>query len=311
MLPGAEDSYVNDENTPVIPITPIEDDDAAADTSFGTLSPNTVSMSSQAQLSAPRVPAYQSGFTSNPNPPSSFIRPAITALGVEPDIVAAAYTALNAVMANSDQGNLIDPDLLVKILRDPNLMEKLGSGHRPNTNPQITPNPRLQGLTTPDPPPVHINRTEVVPSPLAATPSRPFYPPPLPPASRMGPVPNLRPPVPEVVLAPPPPSAGAPIKKDINYYKSLIQQHGGERPEPMSQYDNRHQQTRPSLDLASNPKSRDLRGKIMKPCIYFNSSRGCRNGANCAFQHDVSSQQRMPEVPSGKRMKMDREITGT
>ncbi|CAI9755898.1 unnamed protein product [Fraxinus pennsylvanica] len=35
----------------------------------------------------------------------------------------------------------------------------------------------------------------------------------------------------------------------------------------------------------------------MKPCMFFNSPRGCRNGENCTFLHDISSQQRVTNNP--------------
>ncbi|KAJ0674705.1 putative transcription factor C3H family [Helianthus annuus] len=116
-------------------------------------------------------------------------------------------------------------------------------------------------------------------------------------------VPNLQtplPPLPEV-------NPNPPAKKDINYYKSLIQQHGGDKPEAVNNNNNN----------SSNQKTRDMKPKSNKPCIYFNSSRGCRHGANCVFQHDSSSSssQRinnsLQDAQSAKRMKMDREITGT
>ncbi|RDX61674.1 Zinc finger CCCH domain-containing protein 30, partial [Mucuna pruriens] len=37
----------------------------------------------------------------------------------------------------------------------------------------------------------------------------------------------------------------------------------------------------------------EVKFKIQKPCKYFNSSRGCRNGSNCRFQHDVSGMSRI------------------
>ncbi|KAL1820782.1 hypothetical protein ACET3Z_015651 [Daucus carota] len=313
LLSGVDSSDDSDQQQPpLIPITPIEDDDAGADTSYDNVPPNTVPMSSQPQQHAPQILHSQSN-TSTGNPSFNFIPPAAAALGVEPRMITAAYNALNAVMANSGQMTAIDPDLLLTILKDPNLMEKLGSIHGTSTSNQNLPKPMSQGNTLPDPPLVHIQRAEPVPSSLAATPSRPFYPP----TVRPGPIPNLRPHAPEVVSMPPPqlpPARGVPVAKDINYYKSLIQQHGGERPEPVPQFNNHLHQIRPVQGPTNEVMSRDYRPRIMKPCMYFNSPRGCRNGVNCAFQHDMSTQQRvsgMPEVQSAKRMKMDGELTGT
>lgn len=249
-----DDSYHNsnkDHLTPLIPITPIEDEDTSADTSSV--------------------------------PPTSHIPPSVAngipPPGIEPDVMNAAYTALTTAMSSS-QGNLIDPNLLIKILSTPTLIEKLVSTHGP---------PAAATL-----PPVSATNIPLsTPSSSTAT----HYPPP-----RMGgpvhvPVSGLPPP------PPPPPVAaaevGGPAKKDISYYKSLIQQHGGEKGEGVN---------------SNNLKMRDVKQKTMKPCIYYNSTRGCRHGANCIYQHDSSSQQRassLPEAQTAKRMKMDREITGT
>lgn len=78
----------------------------------------------------------------------------------------------------------------------------------------------------------------------------------------------------------------APIK-DMNYYKSLIQQHGG-----------------------GGGERRDVTKtrRISKPCMYFKSPRGCRNGANCSYQHDTMMPRLgcITEVPSAKRVKLSR-----
>ncbi|XP_024986954.1 zinc finger CCCH domain-containing protein 6 [Cynara cardunculus var. scolymus] len=274
---GADEPYYNDQHTPLIPITPIEDEDMAPDSS---------SIAANTSLQAPATMATQSG---NGGMVS----------GVEPDVVSAAYSALNAAMSNGSQGSLIDPNLLIKILSNPTLIEKLVSSTQgPSASgPQISQAlsmPTLPAISVaeppPPPPPVHGRTTHLPFSTASSSSSNAHYPP----ASRVGPVPV---PVPASNLAPPEVN---PAKKDINYYKSLIQQHGGEKAESVN---------------SNNVKTRgDTKGKIMKPCIYYNSTRGCRHGANCVFQHDSSSSQQQQRVslPDSKRMKMDsREISGT
>ncbi|KAK3019806.1 hypothetical protein RJ639_004799, partial [Escallonia herrerae] len=150
LLMGVEDTYPGDQHIPLIPITPIEDEDAAADTSFNSMV-QTNATSSQPQLAAPGPPA-------NINPAA---RPGM-ALGVEPNVITAAYAALSAVMTGNDPGNMIDPDLLVKILSNPNMIEKLVNSHGAATNPQIIAKQRPP-VTIPDALPVHVNRTESVP----------------------------------------------------------------------------------------------------------------------------------------------------
>ncbi|KAA8537543.1 hypothetical protein F0562_027151 [Nyssa sinensis] len=306
VLTGIEDYHHNNQNTPLIPITPIEDEDSA-DTSFDSVVPNNIAMSSEPPQLAPGILSASKGSATYPSPPANGNPVAGMALGVEPSVAAAAYAALTAVMTSNDQGNLIDHDLLIKILNDPILIEKLITDHRAATNPQIIPKPRSPGATLSDPLPVHINRTEAGLSSLAA----PFYSP----VNRVGQglTSNPRAPPPEVVSVPPPP-VGAPVAKDINYYKSLIQQHGEERQEIHPQFGSSHNhQLVANLESVNNPRLMDLKPKIMKPCIYYNSSRGCRHGANCSYQHDVPSQLQVSSMPeqSAKRMKVDREITGT
>ncbi|KAL5063699.1 hypothetical protein RYX36_025436 [Vicia faba] len=77
--------------------------------------------------------------------------------------------------------------------------------------------------------------------------------------------------------------------KDANYYKNLIRQHGADgQDKPDPQIGNRHSNF-PDINLGHNNQG-EVKHKSKKPCIYFNSQRGCRNGASCSFQHDVSPQ---------------------
>lgn len=282
---GTEEPYYNDQHTPLIPITPIEDEDMAPDSS---------SIASNTSLQASATMASHS---SNGGMVS----------GVEPDVVSAAYSALNAAMSNGSQGSLIDPNLLIKILSNPTLIEKLVSStstHGPSISgaqiSQPLSMPTLPAISAaelpPPPPPVQARTTHLPFSTASSSSSSAHYPTP----SRGGPVP-----VAVSNLPPPEVNQGPPAKKDISYYKSLIQQHGGENAEAASNNNNNN----------SNVKTRgDTKGKIMKPCIYYNSPRGCRHGANCVFQHDSSSsssQQQQRGLPDAKRMKMDREISGT
>ncbi|KAJ6336276.1 hypothetical protein OIU76_006654 [Salix suchowensis] len=294
----------SDHQIPLIPITPIEDEDADADASEApsdVMGPSIVPLSSQAQLLASGFPSFQNGIPSIENgKPAAGVLP-----GVEPDAVAAVNTS-------SEQGSLIDPDLLLKILSNPKLIEKLVTDHGAVANAQNAPKPPLSDplsshVTLPNPAYIQMNRTESsAQASLTATSSGSFYTQPN--GVPMG--------VPSCARIPPPgvPSipAGATQAKDINYYKNLIQQHGGDKQETPQQFGSRYNhQIGTSQDLV-NSKSRESKHKIMKPCIYFNSSRGCRNGVNCAYQHDSSSQQKgssIAEVQSSKRMKMDREIS--
>lgn len=350
MGPG-EETFHDDQHTPVIPITPVEEEEVA-DPSFGTAVP-TNAVSSTAQVMQSGVPLC------NSSAGNSFPVHGISSPGVVPsvglDAVAAAQAALTAFMENNGQGNLIDRELLIKILSDPKIVEQLvthqgvgtsshslpsmstqnmsAASNMPNSGPQASSISAPQSVVSRadpsfyhsgriDPPPVQISRTELVIPSVAGATNGSFHSAP----SRIGPVPSLRPRVPEAMSAPipavstPASSMPAPVARDINYYKSLIQQHGGERQEmlplPPQYSNNRNNQQLGSVQESQNSyNSRDSKPKIMKPCIYYNSSRGCRHGANCAYLHDAPPQQRgvgsLPEVQSSKRMKMDREITGT
>ncbi|KAJ1422586.1 Zinc finger, CCCH-type [Sesbania bispinosa] len=73
--------------------------------------------------------------------------------------------------------------------------------------------------------------------------------------------------------------------KDANYYKNLVRQHGADKQD--SQIGIRHSNFQ-DLKPVHNINKGEVKHKIQKPCIYFKSSRGCRNGNNCPYQHDVS-----------------------
>ncbi|TYG63159.1 hypothetical protein ES288_D06G006200v1 [Gossypium darwinii] len=241
-----EDCNYDEQQTPQIPVTPIEDEDAAIGTPLGVLAPFRAPISSQAGLPA------------------------------------AASAAFTTIDHNNERGNMIDPNLLVKILSNPTLIEKLVTDYRPPFD---------------LPPPVNVSGPSSTPS-SAATSDGSFYAwsngVGVAPSNKQGPI----------------PAVGVPQKKDENYYKNLIQQHGGERPGTTQSFDSRYNhQLKPNLEVTSNPKSRDSKTRIMKPCLYFNTARGCRNGVNCAFQHDTLSQNNVSDAPNAKRMKMDREIS--
>ncbi|XP_057974559.1 zinc finger CCCH domain-containing protein 6 [Malania oleifera] len=306
-----EDSNHDDQHTPLVPMTPIEDEEGVTDILSDSMASTNVLSSLQPPSLGPGISSASQ--CSAPNalntPAHEGAAAAGMALGVEPDALAAASAAAAAIMSSSEQGCLIDRNLLVKILSNPKLVEKLVVDHGTTTNPQAIPKP----TALPNAPPAHINRTETGTPSSVTTSGGSFYPAP----NGVGPVPSPRPSPPGFPV-PSPSSVGTPLAKDINYYKSLIQQHGGERQETVPQFSSHHNnhlfENNIHNELVNTPRPRDMRPKINKPCIYFNSSRGCRNGANCAYQHDASFPQRvasMQEVQSAKRMKMDREITGT
>ncbi|XP_059461188.1 zinc finger CCCH domain-containing protein 6 [Corylus avellana] len=311
VLADAEDTSHNDEQAFLIPLTPIEDEDVAVDISSDSMAPFPVSLSQQPLPLAAGIPSpSQCSLPTISNPPAQAPTGGMV-VGAEPDVAASASAAFNAIVKGNEHGSLIDHELLIKILSNPKMIEKLVTDYGPAANTQDVPKPRSPPVSSSDQPPVHIDRTLSSTPPSATLLAGPFFHQPN--GVGVGP-PNPRLPLPPAIPVSSLPLVGAPPAKDISYYKSLIQQHGEERQEALPQYGNNRQshQSGANQELVNNQRSRDLRPKIMKPCIYFNSSRGCRHGANCSYQHDASFQQRgtsVPEMQSAKRMKVDREIS--
>ncbi|KAK8313654.1 hypothetical protein V6Z11_D01G123100 [Gossypium hirsutum] len=223
----------DDKQTPQIPITPIEDEDAAIGTQSNVLAPFGAPTSLQPQLL-------------DILPHLNCSMPSISSVPTNEKPTAAAFTATNQ---SNENGNMIDPDLLVQILSNPKLIEKLVTEH---------------GVAS-----GHIGRTENDGAFYGKSNGVGIGA-----SNKHGSVPGVCPISHSLAME-------LPQKKDVNYYKNLIQQHGGESQVGGQKFNNRYNQ------------------------------QGCRNGANCAYQHDTSSQNRgnsIPDAPTAKRMKMDREI---
>ncbi|CAN7034978.1 hypothetical protein IGI04_032243 [Brassica rapa subsp. trilocularis] len=276
-----DNSEYDDQQTVVIPILPVEDDDLAMD-------------------SASDLPA-QSGVDVGTEPPRTDENTSVSStLPAASEIMA----ALTAISNNKELGSgMIDQDLLMKILSNPKLVENLvannggaGSVSSNASSPYLS---EANGVVTTTP---ASSNGQYYPQPTV-THTHGTYPPP---ASSDH------------------PNYGAPPARDASYYKSLIQQHGGERqeaPPPVQQHLGYRYNPQPgggpnpemvNSNNNNNQRPRDSKPKIMKPCMYFNSSRGCRNGANCLYQHDAAAYQpRNPnngnEMPSAKRMRFDRD----
>ncbi|CAL0327000.1 unnamed protein product [Lupinus luteus] len=275
-----EDSHaIDDGETALIPITPLEDEDAAIDAVSD-------SQSIELPLGLPRYPLQVAG-------------------GVD---VAAASVALTNIIKSNQHGNLTEHEALNSILNNTEMIETLVRDYGTANSLQYVHNQGSSSVAFSQPHTSNNQGETTIPSlGLSAT----SYPPST--GAQVGSVatPWLpRPSMSSVTVSPP---IEVPSIKDANYYKSLIQQHGGDRQETPP-YSNNHQIHQPvtNPETAHIYRSRDSKPKIMKPCIFFNSSRGCRNGTNCAYQHDASFQPRggaVPRMQSSKRMKMDSEIS--
>ncbi|XP_062102547.1 zinc finger CCCH domain-containing protein 45-like [Humulus lupulus] len=104
-----------------------------------------------------------------------------------------------------------------------------------------------------------------------------------------------------------------PPMKDLNYYKNLIRQHGCEKVEHKEPRYAQNGESYSYLEdpkLVKNYKPRDLTLKNLKPCTFYKTSKGCRNGANCPYQHDVPTQWRVNkdlETHNAKPMRLNTE----
>ncbi|XP_013711937.2 zinc finger CCCH domain-containing protein 6 [Brassica napus] len=283
-------SDYDDQQTLVIPILVVEDDDVAADTAS--------ELPTQSGVDVGTVPSI-----TNENTSTSSSLPAAS------EIMAAL-----AALSNSKEqgGSMIDKYLLIKILSNPKMVENLvancgSSAASVSSNATHETNGVVATATTPA-----CSNGQYNPQPAVS-----HIPPPIV-------YPRQVPSDQSNYGAPPPPA------RDASYYQSLIQQHGGERQEapplPVQQHLGGYRYSLqpgaggggPNPEIVNSNRPRDSKPKIMKPCMYFNTSRGCRNGANCLFQHDATAAYQPrnvnnnrninnnPEMQSAKRMRFDR-----
>ncbi|XP_048493754.1 zinc finger CCCH domain-containing protein 6 isoform X1 [Beta vulgaris subsp. vulgaris] len=100
-------------------------------------------------------------------------------------------------------------------------------------------------------------------------------------------------------------SVKTPLVKDLNYYKSLIKLHGTESQASQEEHIQQYRFRASKLTAASGQG--DVKAKIQRPCKFLNSSRGCRKGVNCPFQHDSLLKPRagsIPDTHSSKKLKI-------
>eukprot|EP01018_Ginkgo_biloba_P024008 Gb_26085 [translate_table: standard] len=405
----------DDSKTPQIPLTPIEEEDAGDfddEVASFSLHENfqggnsrglqqlTDSNSGQWLKSTGMLPFSDNSVTTRTDQQPTYALTSPTP-AIEPDIAAAAAAAFLAIMRSNEEGSMIDQDLLIKILSNPQIMETLIVQHRKinNTltenNPSPLPNNKeLNGNESThqvaqeaSPPAVckpndafQVAPTVIVGSnkSRASTGESPFsciqgYSHPsntetkatrpiegldlinarltkMPMASS-APVPSGGKANPQAVLRPatvPPTSTahaicqtpkGVPTtvqtistkrsgSQNEQYYKNLIQQHGGP-----NKNDNVHQtgiqyrkdliqhggqqkvERGPQLQYGNNDRFSSLdanKSKFRKPCMYFNTPKGCRRGASCTFLHEHVDRPRIDEtdMQHAKRAKVEIEVSG-
>jgi hypothetical protein len=312
------DSHYDDSRTQLVPLIPIEEDDASDQLEEPPIDlPNNYHRSDKyesAVISVPRV-SDASITTTTKHQASGLIGAANAGLPTEPDVLAAASAAYTAIMQSNQMGSMIDQDLLIKILSDPAQLERLMKEYGALKHEQSTTSAVVTPMIPGPQPQMTVSAPPSLPDPMGTYQN--LNPPP--------PVLNRIPPAaPSVSMNPPASSSqGLNSSRGINYYKTLIHQHGGERQEPLEQHGTQfgiYQQSNPrqanAVDVSSSgtvqgqyTQGQYTKARLTKPCAYFNTARGCRNGANCTFLHDVSAARK--ELPKGaKRLKLDSRIAG-
>jgi hypothetical protein len=345
-----EREHYDDSLTPLVPVTPIEDDESSDIPSDLTVPGNNPVCSPPVALPQGLAASgtMNTPKSSTPATPTNE-KPVLGSLpSIGADAAAAASTALAALLESREHGSLIDTDLLINILSDPKMIQKLINDHQSLVNTVIAPANMVSApsgtayeskLVTPI---IHTSSTSkpAIQSPgngnlyqvlNAVRPQQPETG-----LKRVIPSVALSCPEPNLVLLTKPANGNlytapnqvraaytapkstptfmeAQAVKDANYYKDLIRQHGGEKQEtqePMIAQNGNHFK---DLKLVQNIKPGEVKTKGKKRCMYFNSPKGCRNGLSCPYQHDVSCQSStgsILEVPSAKRMRLGGEIAG-
>ncbi|GLJ17803.1 hypothetical protein SUGI_0311250 [Cryptomeria japonica] len=321
-------------------------------------------------------------------------------LTIEPDVAAAAKAAFFAIMRSNEEGSMIDPDLLIKILRNPQIIQTLSAQPNKNDNtqmegiptslpintnvngnestlkfqhelnptnickPQATPsvNPGINksgeilssNIQAPLNPPISEAKVYVT-TELGSQPSErlefsnarhmPMSSPALV-SSSNGLATSQFMPRPATVVLPTssaqvacqtpkgvtvtaPMITGGPKwtgTQNEQYYKSLIQQHGG--PNKNDHVNQNGLQYRKELIHQHGVQQGIERGgqlqpgnlgglcgvdmnksKFRKPCLYFNSPKGCRRGSSCTFLHELIERPKIDENDL-KRAKIEIEASG-
>lgn len=337
-----QNEHYDDSCTPIVPIIPIEEEESLH-TPYVPEPVDSITRTQPLNLSGGSLRSEMLNTSKCDSPaPSS----ALSSLGKLPnigvDVIAAASTALAVMNTVNQNGNMIDTDLLIKILSDPKMIQKLvndgpaANTGSPSTNtviPPITANIQSAPMFFPKP---DMQRSangdlhripDFIPAPgfSQATPSVPTF---TSESNRKNgnlytTQSQVRPPVYAVnvqpITATQPsslPMNEARHTRDINYYKNLIRKHGGEQETGQDPILARKRNYNDLQDLKpeQNNKYGELKLKNSKPCKYFKSTKGCRNGVNCPYQHDASIQWRagsLVEAHIAKRMRLGGEITGS
>ncbi|CAH8364446.1 unnamed protein product [Eruca vesicaria subsp. sativa] len=106
--PVVEAESFDDSKTPVIRLTPIEDESESSEESSNTSLESNITANKQSSLET--------------KPPCSIQQ---LASGLAPELSLAASAALAALMKTKEHGSMVDPDLLIQFLKDPEMIKNL------------------------------------------------------------------------------------------------------------------------------------------------------------------------------------------
>ncbi|KAI7751081.1 hypothetical protein M8C21_013196 [Ambrosia artemisiifolia] len=256
----------------------------------------------------PVIPLEVINDETSPNDP--LIPPEPTVTSTRPllpsDEVIGTAVALVALIKSKEPGSQIDLELLIQLLCNPGILEKLTKEHGLSANqssvitraqprecssvPLPVPMPAVGGYSTwftstpfsrSLPQGVRNMIEQIHSNSESQNPS----------SNRKVDVSKLRKLVNEYGLGDDLVKRGPAVVKDADYYRRLISQHG------MSQENDKPQE---SVKLTASQEQR--------PCVYFNSPKGCRRGSGCRFQHVKGGfgggGQAVEEQHGAKRMKL-------
>ncbi|TQD80940.1 hypothetical protein C1H46_033510 [Malus baccata] len=318
----------DDSLTPSVPLIPIEEMEEESQD----LPSSDMELDSDVECRPPALPQGLSasrGPASKCNPPQQTAgdQPSLeNSPGQNADVTAAASVALTAIVKSTEKGSLIDTDLLIKILNDPKMIQKLINEPGSLANAEVAPTNSFaapMSKTTTPPVPSSLPKSDMLTTaggkffPMAGTVNaislqpgnvqtsglnRPAPSPPVSvPQSNFGMLPRqpnqtqAQTPTLGAMTYPnraQPPAflvkeAPLPPAKNMNYYKNLIMQHGVEKQDiAQKQIGNKFNLLK-DMKMVQNIKPGQKKPKNLKQCKYFKGSNGCRNGVNCKFQHDV------------------------
>nr|KYP66879.1 Zinc finger CCCH domain-containing protein 6 [Cajanus cajan] len=211
----------------------------------------------------------------------------------------AATAIVAAIMKSNEQESMIDADSLLNMVNDPIIIEKIIDQYRTaSSDTTSTPSndasiPKPDTSSTPLPSPTlaieasESTSTTTTVSLLTSALHEPATPPPPPP-----------PPVSFSVHSQP--SA----EKDVKHGKSLVRKHDTDKPDVKDSGTRICRDSR--LPSKKAIESRKVKSKDQIRCKFFKTSKGCRKGSDCLYQHDESVQR---EADNAKRSKVKKEVT--